>query len=200
MTSTRALHSVVRATLHHCRRDATIGPASSQFRLIHSNYRQDNNPLSYSAITPLTNIICSRCFTSESIGARPNNIIARNISTDIANTLETKITDSADKIRDTHHGGKHSSGDLTGIYYAAVITPSSDETNTKVTTKKLSVDEIVMELGTHPRDFVSLNLTSLGEASRKRRAMESHYSVRNTIHPWFILPRESEIVVSCKNI
>ena len=49
--------------------------------------------------------------------------------------------------------------------------------------------------GTHPRDLFSLSLTSLGDAHNKRRALASHYSVRNNIHPWFILPRESEIVV-----
>ena len=52
--------------------------------------------------------------------------------------------------------------------------------------------------GTHGRDFFSLSLTSLDDASRKRRAsMMNHYTVKNNIHPWFILPREEEIVVSC---
>lgn len=64
----------------------------------------------------------------------------------------------------------------------------------KITTKNLSIEQILEEApGTHARDFFSLSLTSVGEAaSRKKRA---RYSV-NKIHPWFVLPRETEIIVS----
>ena len=90
-----------------------------------------------------------------------------------------------------------SSSDMKDTYAVAVIT-SNAEGNTKLSTKNLSIQQIVKEIpGTHARDFFSLSLTSLGDASRKRRAaMMNHYSVKNNIHPWFILPRESEIVVS----
>jgi magnesium transporter len=90
--------------------------------------------------------------------------------------------------------------------------------------RKMSVKRIIEELpGTHPRDFFSLSLTSLGDAARKKRARNvdnddnnggssgdhrgessnyderyyyQHYSVKNTIHPWFILPRGIEIVMA----
>lgn len=86
---------------------------------------------------------------------------------------------------------------MTDTYTVAVITPSDDGRNTRLETKNLSLQQIAKEIpGTHRRDFFSLKLTSLGDADRKRRAMKKHYSVKNTMHPWFILPRESEIVVS----
>ena len=84
-------------------------------------------------------------------------------------------------------------------YAVAQITPlttaiPSSPRSLKLTTKNLSIEEILHEApGTHARDFFSLSLTSVGEAeSRKRRA---RYSV-NKIHPWFIFPRETEIIVS----
>jgi hypothetical protein len=82
--------------------------------------------------------------------------------------------------------------------YAAVVITSDKLGNTEQRHARMSVQQIINEIpGTHPRDFVSLSLTSLGDANRKRRAMMmNHYSVKNTIHPWFILPRGSEIVVS----
>lgn len=83
-------------------------------------------------------------------------------------------------------------------YAVAVVTPNTNnDGSTNIATRELSLQEIVREMpGTHPRDFFSLSLTSLGDASRKRRALRTHHSVRGNIHPWFILPRESEIVVS----
>ena len=84
-------------------------------------------------------------------------------------------------------------------YAVAKITPlttamPNSPRSLKITTKNLSIEQILDEApGTHARDFFSLSLTSVGEAaSRKRRA---RYSV-NKIHPWFVLPRETEIIVS----
>ena len=86
---------------------------------------------------------------------------------------------------------------MNDTYAVAIITPNSDNKNIKLSNKKLSIQQIVEQLpGTHARDFFSLSLTSLGDASRKRKMIRQHYSVRNYIHPWFILPRESEIVMS----
>jgi len=87
--------------------------------------------------------------------------------------------------------------------------------------RKMSVKRIIEELpGTHPRDFFSLSLTSLGDAARKKRSRNvddddanndgsgdrgegnndeghyRHYPVKDTIHPWFILPRGIEIVMA----
>ena len=97
--------------------------------------------------------------------------------------------------------------------------------------RKMSVERIIEELpGTHPRDFFSLSLTSLGDAARRKKQSRNvdndsndndgssssssssdrggeggsnydegyyrHYSVKNTIHPWFILPRGNEIVMA----
>jgi len=75
---------------------------------------------------------------------------------------------------------------------------ATSNTNIQLTTKELSIQEIIKEMpGTHGRDFFSLSLTSLDDASRKRRAsMMNHYTVKNSIHPWFILPREEEIVMA----
>ena len=90
-------------------------------------------------------------------------------------------------------------GDLMDTYAVAIITSSDTDGNMKLSTKNLSIQQIVKEVipGTHPRDFFSLALTSLGDASRKRKIMmKTHYSLKNTINPWFILPRETEIVVS----
>ena len=81
-------------------------------------------------------------------------------------------------------------------YAVAILTPNTNS-SAKLSMKNLRIDQILKEApGTHARDFFSLSLTSLGDAaSRKRRAMMNHYSVNNKIHPWFILPRESEIIV-----
>ncbi len=92
-----------------------------------------------------------------------------------------------------------SNGDLMDTYAVAIITSSDTDGNMKLSTKNLSIQQIVKEVipGTHPRDFFSLALTSLGDASRKRKIlMKTHYSLKNAINPWFILPRETEIVVS----
>ena len=87
--------------------------------------------------------------------------------------------------------------DINDTYAVAIITPNSHNKNIKLSQQKLSIQQIVEQLpGTHARDFFSLSLTSLGDASRKRKMIRQHYSVRNSIHPWFILPRESEIVMS----
>lgn len=82
--------------------------------------------------------------------------------------------------------------------YAAAVIKFDHLGNTELRSRRMSIQQIINEIpGTHPRDFFSLSLTSLGDDSRKRRAMmANHYSVKNTIHPWFILPRGSEIVVS----
>lgn len=79
------------------------------------------------------------------------------------------------------------------LYPLATAMPNSPR-SLKLSTKNLNIEQILEEApGTHARDFFSLSLTSLGDAaSRKRR---TSYSV-NKIHPWFILPRESEIIVS----
>ena len=82
-------------------------------------------------------------------------------------------------------------------YAVAKITPlttamPNSPRSLKLTTKNLSIEQILNEApGIHTRDFFSLALTSVGDA-RKRRAR----TVINKIHPWFILPRETEIVVS----
>ena len=83
--------------------------------------------------------------------------------------------------------------------YAAAVISSDRHGNTEVQSRRMSIQQIINEVpGTHPRDFFSLSLTSLGDASRKRRAMRAnHYSIKNTMHPWFIVPRGSEIIVSC---
>ena len=118
-----------------------------------------------------------------------------NFNDGIINTNTTVTTTSS----------KDNNGDKQDMTYAVVVitpisvlgTGKSKNSNVKIYTKQLSIQQIVEEIpGTHARDFFSLKLTSLGDASRKRRAMMTHYSVRNNIHPWFILPRESEIVVS----
>lgn len=93
-------------------------------------------------------------------------------------------------------------GDMKNTYSVAVISSGTDNGvggATRLSAKNLSIQQIVKEIpGMHARDFISLALTSLGDASRKRRAAEkmNHYAVKSNIHPWFILPRESEIVVS----
>jgi hypothetical protein len=84
-------------------------------------------------------------------------------------------------------------------YAVAKITPlttamPNSPRSLKLTTKNLSIEQILNEApGTHARDFFSLSLTSVGEAaSRKKRA---RYSA-NKIHPWFVLPRETEIIMA----
>ncbi|KAK1749185.1 hypothetical protein QTG54_001124 [Skeletonema marinoi] len=81
------------------------------------------------------------------------------------------------------------------VYAVALITPNSEE---GVKLNNLKLQEILEEApGTYPRDFFSLSLTSIGDAAyRKQRSLMSHYSANVKIHPWFILPRGSEIVVS----
>ncbi len=105
-----------------------------------------------------------------------------------------KALDSTISNKDDHDDNDDNAMDT----YAAAVISSDQLGNTEMRSKLLSVQQIINELpGTHPRDFFSLSLTSLGDASRKRRAMMmNQYSVKNTIHPWFILPRGSEIVVS----
>ena len=122
-------------------------------------------------------------------GWRNNNFGARRYSIHgtSGNNIGTNVAASA----------KATSQDMTDTYAVAVLTSNKDG-NTQLTTKNLSIQQIVREIpGTHARDFFSLSLTSLGDASRKQRAlMNNNYSVKNAIHPWFVLPRESEIVVS----
>jgi hypothetical protein len=81
------------------------------------------------------------------------------------------------------------------IYAVALISPNSED---EVKLNNLKLEEILEEApGTYPRDFFSLSLTSIGDAAfRKQRSLTSHYSANVKIHPWFILPRGSEIVVS----
>ncbi len=78
-------------------------------------------------------------------------------------------------------------------YAVAIITDEGD-----VNLDNLQLQEILEEApGTYPRDFFSLSLTSIGDAAfRKQRSLSSHYSANVKIHPWFILPRESEVAVS----
>lgn len=82
------------------------------------------------------------------------------------------------------------------VYAVAIISPDSEDGGVKLNNLKL--EEILEEApGTYPRDFFSLSLTSIGDAAfRKQRSLMSHYSANVKIHPWFILPRGSEIVVS----
>lgn len=79
-------------------------------------------------------------------------------------------------------------------YAVALISQDQDQ----VTVNNLKLEEILKEApGTHSRDFFSLSLTSIGDAAfRKQRSLLSHYSANVKIHPWFILPRESEIAIS----
>jgi len=81
------------------------------------------------------------------------------------------------------------------IYAVALISPNSED---EVKLNNLKLEEILEEApGTYPRDFFSLSLTSIGDAAfRKQRSLMSPYSANVKIHPWFILPRGSEIVVS----
>ena len=78
-------------------------------------------------------------------------------------------------------------------YAVAIITDEGD-----INLDNLQLQEILEEApGTYPRDFFSLSLTSIGDAAfRKQRSLSSHYSANVKIHPWFILPRESEVAVS----
>ena len=82
--------------------------------------------------------------------------------------------------------------------YAVAILNSDDNESAKLSLKNMRIEQILKQApGTHARDCLSLSLTSLGDAaSRKRRAILNHYSVNNKIHPWFVLPRGSEIVMS----
>lgn len=81
------------------------------------------------------------------------------------------------------------------VYAVALISPNADD---GVKLNNLKLEEILQETpGTYPRDFFSLSLTSIGDAAyRKQRSLMSHYSSNVKIHPWFILPRGSEIIVS----
>eukprot|EP00986_Skeletonema_menzelii_P020117 scaffold30215_cov148-Skeletonema_menzelii.AAC.6 len=81
------------------------------------------------------------------------------------------------------------------VYAVAQITPNSED---GVKLNNLKLEEILEEApGTYPRDFFSLSLTSIGDAAyQKQRSLRSHYAANVKIHPWFILPRGSEIVVS----
>ena len=112
--------------------------------------------------------------------------------------ITTSITSSTQQsLKDDIQATTIPPPDINDTYAVAIITPNSDNKNIKLSTQKLSIQQIVEQLpGTHARDFFSLSLTSLGDASRKRKMIRQHYSVRNSIHPWFILPRESEIVMS----
>jgi len=76
--------------------------------------------------------------------------------------------------------------------------PIADGENTRLSRKDLTISEIVNAMpGTLPRDFLSLKPTSLQAATtRKRRAATNHYLAKGSIHPWFILPRDDEIVIA----
>lgn len=78
-------------------------------------------------------------------------------------------------------------------YAVAIISDEGD-----VNLDNLQLQEILEEApGTYPRDFFALSLTSIGDALyRKQISLSSHYSANIKIHPWFILPRESEVAVS----
>ena len=80
------------------------------------------------------------------------------------------------------------------VYAVALITPNEDGPKLH----DLKLEEILEEApGTYPRDFFSLSLTSIGDAAyQKQRSLRSHYAANVKIHPWFILPRGSEIVLS----
>ena len=80
------------------------------------------------------------------------------------------------------------------VYAVALITPNSEDPKLN----NLNLEEILEEApGTYPRDFFSLSLTSIGDAAyQKQRSLRSHYAANVKIHPWFILPRGSEIVIS----
>lgn len=76
--------------------------------------------------------------------------------------------------------------------------PVADGENTRLSRKDLTISEIVNAMPeTLPRDFLSLKPTSLRDATaRKRRAATNHYPSKGSIHPWFILPRNDEIVIA----
>eukprot|EP00804_Cyclotella_cryptica_P014730 CCRYP_019946-RE/>CCRYP_019946-RE protein AED:0.38 eAED:0.38 QI:0/0.87/0.88/1/1/0.88/9/926/308 len=91
---------------------------------------------------------------------------------------------------------KHQAQDryAVAIVYPFVTAMPNSPRSLKLSSKNLTIEEILEEApGTHARDFFSLSLTSLGDAaSRKRR---TSYSM-SKIHPWFILPRETEIIMA----
>ena len=180
------------ASSQFCRRfAATPNFGHSNSHIVHLNNKLLR--LGASRSLPVASLSTGNSILSNCTGTTMNNYHyhgqTRKSST---NTIVESISED-----DITNMTNQSSGDMKDTYAVAVIT-SNAEGNTKLSTKNLSIQQIVKEIpGTHARDFFSLSLTSLGDASRKRRAaMMNHYSVKNNIHPWFILPRESEIVVS----
>ena len=96
---------------------------------------------------------------------------------------------------DTGVSNKKFSAINNNVYAVALISPNSED---EVKLKNLKLEEILEQApGTYPRDFFSLSLTSIGDAAFRKHRLKSHYSANNVkIHPWFILPRSSEIIVS----
>ena len=190
--STRSLQTLVRAASPHHRRHTSSIQSSSHFQFVRSQQittrrvifcpKRDSCSRGYS----ISETILAGWSNNNNFGAIRNN-----------STLGTnKNNGDINNITNIHSNN----GEMMNTYAVALITSNKDG-NTKLSTKNLSIQQIVREIpGTHARDFFSLSLTSLGDASRKRRAMMNHYSVNNNIHPWFILPRESEIVVSGNGI
>jgi len=131
---------------------------------------------------------------------RVSNSLDSIAAGETSSSSENSDNESTTPIISTGAGSKSNvNGDLMDTYAVAIISASDNDGNMKLTTKNLSIQQIVKEVipGMHPRDFFSLALTSLGDAERKRRIlMKTHYSVKNSINPWFILPRETEIIVS----
>eukprot|EP00573_Skeletonema_grethae_P000237 CAMPEP_0201686606 /NCGR_PEP_ID=MMETSP0578-20130828/987_1 /ASSEMBLY_ACC=CAM_ASM_000663 /TAXON_ID=267565 /ORGANISM="Skeletonema grethea, Strain CCMP 1804" /LENGTH=524 /DNA_ID=CAMNT_0048170677 /DNA_START=20 /DNA_END=1594 /DNA_ORIENTATION=- len=113
---------------------------------------------------------------------RTQNVYPRYFSGIVNNTNETV---TGDNFSTTNND----------VYAVALISPDSDD---GVKLNNLKFEEILQEApGTYPRDFFSLSLTSIGDAAyRKQRSLMNHYSSNVKIHPWFILPRGSEIIVS----
>mmetsp|Transcript_976 Transcript_976/g.2038 ORF Transcript_976/g.2038 Transcript_976/m.2038 type:complete len:553 (-) Transcript_976:1887-3545(-) len=191
--SMRSLQTLLRGTSQHYQRDAVRIQPFSRFKLhCGQRYRCQYTHSLHAAVLP-ANIRSRGCIHEAVVGWANNNFCARNTSTVAARNIDW--SNRNDTIIDSKSGDSKS-GDMMDTYAVAVITSTTDG-NTKLEKKNLSIQQIVKEIpGTHARDFFSLSLTSLGDASRKRRAMMNHhYSVKNSIHPWFILPRESEIVM-----
>ena len=175
------------------------GKSSSSANIFRCTINYHHSPIQRNVSQSLhQNNIRRKSYMTRILSCLPNN---NNLHHAIryTSTSAIQLTLSDDLHNDTIPPPTTDTGDMANIYAVAVITPNSDGKNTKISTKKLSIQQIVEEIpGTHARDFFSLALTSLGDASRKRHAMmtHSHYSVKNNIHPWFILPRETEIVMA----
>lgn len=147
----------------------------------------------------------SRCFV---VHGCSNLKIERSFSSKENQGNETQIIEAEENDTINSKASRPNNEDM-DTYAVAILSPNSNS-SAKLSLQNLRIEQILKRApATHARDFFSMSLTSLGDAaSRKRRAMMSQYStMNNKIHPWFILPRETEIIVgffhrneSCKLI